>query len=73
MLVEKTPKKKRPAILQEVQGKSDQKFILLTIFPVGGVGLNLQSFNQVIFMDRHFNSQVILPLSPLSLSLSLSI
>jgi SNF2 family DNA or RNA helicase len=61
MLVGKTPKKDRPAILREVQARSDQKYILLTTFPVGGVGLNLQNFNQVIFLDRHFNPQVIPP------------
>jgi SNF2 family DNA or RNA helicase len=71
MLVGKIPKKEHPVILREMQAKSNQKFILLTTFPVGGVGLNLQSFNQVIFMDRHFNPLVIPPPLPPSLSLFL--
>lgn len=49
--------KQRRQMLEEVLSSPDP-YILLTPFQVGGVGLNLQKFTMIIFLDRSWNPQV---------------
>ena len=51
----------RVQLLQDLKKAGNGTKILLTTFGVGGVGLNLQMFNVVIFIDRQWNPQVLPP------------
>ena len=48
----------RVLLLDGLRRSANGTKILLTTFGVGGVGLNLQMFNMVIFLDRQWNPQV---------------
>jgi SNF2 family DNA or RNA helicase len=49
--------KQRKRLLNEILS-NNSAYIFLTPFQVKGVGLNLQKFNMIIFLDRSWNPQV---------------